>query len=274
VFTGARVIGEGESISENTKTYAFVGVSHSFGSVFDNTRRKPFDSLTADYQFSPGDKQFRTVLRIRGDLFSKALGGTPEGPKYALAIVQHFDYHNNNAYEFGQQAFGPSAFARYRLSDTWGLTARWDGWASILAAVNADYSAVAQVAERERYREYDFGPGLGTGAELALNRGRNRVFGLSYRFQWLTVKNGSIFNKGQEITLPTGRVVTALGSDATHYLQALGARLFIPVLKKKVGLGADGLVLLRKSYYTSPIFPDRDQRNPEARIYMAFDLGH
>jgi anti-sigma regulatory factor (Ser/Thr protein kinase) len=36
----------------------------------------------------------------------------------------------------------------------------------------------------------------------------------------------------------------------------------------------DGLVLLRKSYYSSPVLKDPDQRNPEARIYMAFDLGH
>ena len=50
--------------------------------------------------------------------------------------------------------------------------------------------------------------------------------------------------------------------------------LFIPLFKGKVGLGADGLVLLRKSHYSSPGFKDHDQRNPEARIYLAFDLGH
>lgn len=271
---GARVIGEGESISENTKTYGLIGINHSFGDVFENERRKPFDSLAADYQFSPGDKQFRTVLRIRGDLFSGTFGKNKETPKYAWAIVQHFDYHNNLAYEFGQQAFGPSLFARYRLSDSMGLQFRWDGWASVLAAVNSDYSFLANVADRERFREYDFGPGAGTGLEVYLNRGRNRLLGLTYRFQYINVSNGSVFNKGTEITLPGGETVTTLGSDAHHYLQALGARLFVPIFKRKVGLGADGLVLLRKSYYTSPDLNDRDQRNPEARIYLAFDLGH
>ncbi len=275
VFTGARIIGEGESISENTKTYGFIGMQHSFGSVFDNTRRRPFDSLAADYQFSPGEeKGLRTVLRIRGDIFSKAFGGSKESPTYAFAIVQHFDYHNNNAYEFGQQAFGPSLFARYRLSDSMGLNIRWDGWGSVLAAVNADYSFVAEVADRERFREYDYGPGLGTGAEVSLNRGRNRLLSLSYRFQWISVSNGSVSNKGDEVELPNGTTVTLKGSDATHYLQALGARLFIPIFKRKVGLGADGLVLLRKSYYSAPFLKDQDQRNPEARIYLAFDLGH
>ena len=273
VFAGARVIGEGESISENTNTYGLIGVAHSFGNVFDNERRRPFDSLAADYQFSPGDKQFRTVLRIRGDLFSWALGRS-EDPTYAFSIVQHFDYHNNNAYEFGQQAFGPSFFARYRMSDKWGLNLRWDGWASIVAAVNSDYAFLGDVANRERFREYDYGPGLGTGVEVGLSRGANRILSLSYRFQWITVRNGSIFNKGTEIDLPGGGVVTLEGSDATHYLQALGARLFVPIFKGKIGVGADALVLLRKSYYSSPVLRDRDQRNPEARVYVAFDLGH
>ena len=274
-MTGARVIGEGESITENTNTYGLIGVNHSFGSVFDNSRRKPFDSLAADYQFSPGDKEFRTVLRIRGDLFSKAFGGRADEPKYALAIVQHFDYHNNQAYEFGQQAFGPSLFAPPPpVRHAGGCRLRWDGWASVLAAVNSDYAFLADVADPERYREYDYGPGLGTGVEVYLSRGRNRILGLFYRFQWINVSNGSIFNKGDEFELPGGGTVTALGSDATHYLQAAGARLFIPLFKRKVGLGADGYVLLRNSHYSSPILSDKDQRNPEARIYVALDLGH
>jgi hypothetical protein len=41
-----------------------------------------------------------------------------------------------------------------------------------------------------------------------------------------------------------------------------------------VGLGADGFVLLRKSDYSAVIFRDTDQRNPEVRVYLAFDLGH
>jgi hypothetical protein len=275
VTTGARIIGEGESISENTNTYGLIGINHTFGSVFDNERRKPFDSLAAEYVFSPGDKQFRTTLRIRGDLWSKAFGGEPGTPRYALAIVQHFDYHNNKAYEFGQQAFGPSFFARYRLSDSMGLGIRWDGWFSVLAAVNSDYAFLADVADRERFREYDYGPGLGTGAEVFLNRRSNRLVSLSYRFQWISVSNGSVFNKGDEIETPGGGTVALEGSDADHYLQSLGARVFIPLIKGKIGIGGDGFVLLRNSHYYSPNFNrEHTQRNPEARVYLAFDLGH
>ena len=263
VFTGARVIGEGESITENTKTYGFVGLNHSYGNVFDNERRKPFDHMVSDYQFSPGDKQFRTLLRIRGDLWSKALGGG-DRPKYAFAIVQHFDYYKNKAYEFGQQAFGPSLFARYRLSNSWGLGLRWDGMAAVLSAVNADYSFLAQVGDRERFREYDYGPGLGTGFELNLSHSRHQILSLMYRLHWINVKNGSIFNKNDERGLE--------GSDADHTLQAAGGRLFVPLFGS-VGLGVDGLVVLRKSNYSDPRLANVDQRNPEARIYLAFDLG-
>ena len=120
---GVRIIGEGESISENTNTYSYLALNHSFGSVWDNSRRKPFDSLAADYQFSFGDKQPRTVLRIRGDIFSKAFGGKSDAPTYAFAVVQHFDYHNNNAFEFGQQAFGPSLVRALSGSPTAGASA-------------------------------------------------------------------------------------------------------------------------------------------------------
>jgi hypothetical protein len=269
VSAGVRVIGEGESLSENTNSYSYLGLHHTFGNVFENKRRKPFDSITADYQFSFGDKEPRTILRIHGDIASWALGSGKDAPNYAFSIVQHFDYHNNFAYEFGQQAFGPSLFGRHRLSDTWGLSWRWDGSVAILAAVNSDYAFLAQVPDRERYREYDYGPGLGTGAEIAINRGKNRILSLGYRFQWITVRNGSIFNPEED---DEGGIVK--GSEADHYLHAVQARLFIPLYKRKVGLGADALVLLRKSYYSLDFLRDRDQRNPEARIYLAFDLGH
>jgi len=265
LYLGARVVGEGDSITENTKTYGILAFDHSFGSVFDNERRKPFDSFNATAQFSFGSEKNRlTVWRIRGDLYSRSLGHGVGDPKYAFAIVQHFDYYNNNAFEYGQQAFGPSFFARYRLTDNLGLRLRLDGTIAILAAVNADYSFLADVADRERYREYDYGPGLGFNGEASLLRKGNQLLTFSYRYQWISVSNGSIFNKGDE-RLPSG-------SDADHYLQAAGLRLVIPVTGK-LNLGADGLYFLRRSrYYAPEVRADKRQRNPELRVYLAFNL--
>ena len=269
LLAGARTIGEGDSISNNTKTYAFVALDHSFGSVFDNERRKPFDSFSMTAQFNASEKQPLTVWRLRGDLYSKPLGTSGN---HAFAIVQHFDYYNNTAWEFGQQAFGPSLFSRFKLSDTMGLRLRLDGSAAILAAVNSNYSFVADVAERERYREYDYGPGLGASAEVVLTRRGQPLLTFMYRYVWIDVSNGSVFNKGDEIQTPGGNTVTALGSDASHTIQAPGVRLFVPLFRK-MGLGADAFYFLRKSRYDLALFKDVDQRNPEVRAYLAFDLA-
>jgi hypothetical protein len=43
--TGVRSIGEGSSITHNTKSYATIPLNHEYGNVFDTTRRKPFDFI-------------------------------------------------------------------------------------------------------------------------------------------------------------------------------------------------------------------------------------
>jgi hypothetical protein len=263
VSFGARTIGEGESISENTKTYGYVGLEHAFGSPWDNERRRPFDSFNLGAQLSFQEKNPLTIARIRGDLASWALGEGKDGrPNHAFAIVQHFDYHNNEAYEFGQQGFGVSLFSRFRLSEKWGLRTRVDALGSILAAVNADYSFLAEVGDRERFREY--GPGLGAAAEATLLGSGRPYLSLFYRLQWIDVSNGSVWNKDDERGLT--------GSDASHVVQAAGLRGFVPV-KGRVGLGADGFVFLRKSTYDATFLEDQDQRNPEVRVYLALNLG-
>jgi opacity protein-like surface antigen len=263
VFAGARMIGEGDSISNNTKTYGFVAFDHAFGSVFDNPRRKPFDSFNMTTQLSVGEKQPITIARVRGDLYSRPIG-SGEDPRYAFAIVQHYDYYNNLAYEFGQQAFGPSFFARYRLSDRLALRLRADALVSILAAVNSDYSFLADVGDRERFREYDYGPGLGAAVEANLTRNGRNLLTLSYRYQWIDVSNGSIFNKEDERGLE--------GSDAKHQIEAFGLRAVAPVYKR-LGLGVDAFYFLRQSEYDAVFLQDQDQRNPEVRAYLSLELG-
>jgi uncharacterized protein DUF3943 len=261
LVAGARMVGEGDSLSNNTKTYGLFALDHTFGSVFDNDRRKPFDSFAVTAQMSVGEKNPLTVWRLRGDLASWRLGSSGN---HALAIVQHFDYYNNQAYEFGQQAFGPSLFSRFKLSDTLGLRIRLDANAAILAAVNSDYAFLADVGDRERFREYDYGPGLGFGAEAVLTRKGIPLLTFAYRYHWIDVLNGSVFN-------PDANQGGLEGSGASHVLQAPGIRAFIPVFGK-MGLGADALYFLRKSRYDLPVLADVDQRNPEARAYLALEL--
>jgi hypothetical protein len=138
-----------------------------------------------------------------------------------------------------------------------------DGLGLILGAVNSEYAKIADVADRERLREYDYGPGLGASGQAALSVSGRPVLSLLYRFQWISVSNGSVFSKGQ----------SSLGSDANHYIQAAGGRLVIPV-RGRLGLGADGYVFLRKSRYSFPGFHDIDQRNPQIRVFLAWNDAH
>jgi uncharacterized protein DUF3943 len=258
LMIGARSIGEGESITENTQSYFNIGFDHAHGNPFDNARRKPFDYMDVVVQFSAGEKVPLNVVRINGDLFEKPLGGSA-APNHVLAVFQRFDYMNNTAFEFGGQSFGAALYSRYRLSDKWGLGTRLDGLAMVLGAVNSEYAKIADVPDRERLREYDYGPGLGAGAQVNLNRNGQSLLSLMYRFQWISVSNGSVFSKGE----------SGLGSDADHYIQAAVARLVVPVYRS-IGLGADAAVFLRKSRYSFPGFHDIDQRNPQVRVFLAF----
>ena len=55
IALGARTIGRGESISENTKTTGYFEFTHAFGNAFDNERNKPYDSFDMTIQFNFGD---------------------------------------------------------------------------------------------------------------------------------------------------------------------------------------------------------------------------
>ena len=167
VMTGARIIGRGRV---DHREHEHLRPHRHQPQLRQRLRQLAAQALRLAHRrlpVQPGDKQFRTVLRIRGDLYSKAFGGKPDDPSYAWAIVQHFDYHNNQAYEFGQQAFGPSLFARYQLSDTWGLCLALGRLGLGPGRGQLGVSPfLADVADPERYREYDYGPGLGTGLEV------------------------------------------------------------------------------------------------------------
>jgi hypothetical protein len=260
VATGFRSIGEGSSITNNTQSYATILLNHTYGDVFENTRRKPFDHIDFTGEVNFGEKVGLGNVQIRGDLASWLVGS--EG-NHALQLVQYFDYINNNAFEFGGQSVGAAFSSRYRLSDRFGLTTRFDANGIVLGAVNSDYAWLADVAEQERYREYDYGPGAGASAMAALSLNGRPLVAALYRFAWIDVRNGSLYNQG------------TIGSNADHYIQMAGVRLVIPV-RGGLGVGADAYVFLRDSHYAvrdsatgEELTKDVTQRNPQLRVYLS-----
>ena len=211
-----------------------------------------------------GEKVRLDNVQIRGNIASWPLGSS-ESTNHVVAVVQHFDYMNNNAYEFGGQSIGGALFSRFRLKDKIWLTTRLDGHGIVLGAVNADYSWLADVADQERIREYDYGPGLGAMATVSLTVSGHPILTALYRFAWISVTNGSVYNKGNE------------GSDADHYVQGGGIRLVIPI-KGGLGIGADAYMFYRDSHYvlenseTGAVQRhDISQRNPQVRVYLALN---
>ena len=259
---GARVIGQGDSISENTNYYGFLEFDVLFGSPFENERRKPFDRFDTGVQFNLGEKTRIGRLQIRGDLWTKPLGGDGSGKaRHALAITQDFDYVDNEAYEYGGQSFGLSFYSRFGTGRT-RLTTRVVGYAVASAAVNADYSYLADVPNPRQLRNYDYGPGVGAGAEMLLNRSGRPLATFSYRYTLIDVRNGSIYNPD-----------ATEGSDARHQVHRASLRVVVPVTNR-IGIGADAILFYRDSRYDSPELEDKTQRNPELRLSVAWNWGH
>jgi Domain of unknown function (DUF3943) len=257
---GVRVIGQ-DSLGTDSKAYANLIFDHTYGNPWDNNRRKPFDYSEITLQLTPGEKQPISILRIRGDLWEKPLGD-PENPKHVFAINQFYDYMINNTVEFGGQSIAPTLYSRYRLSNKVDVTSRVSALLLSLGAVNSDYANIAQVANRERLREYDYGPGAGVDAWVNLLVKRIPVVTASYRWQWINVANGSVYSQGQ----------SGVGSNANHYIQYWLARGYLPI-RGKFGLGADYFAFKRKSRYSAPGFQNIDQHNPRLRVYLAINTA-
>ena len=113
VRAGGRVIGEGESISENANTYGFLEWTLAYGDPWDPDNRRPYDRFDVVMQSNVGDKTRVGRLLIRGDLWSKLVA-----ENHSLSLQQDFDYIDNEAFEFGGQSLGPTLVSRFDLSDT------------------------------------------------------------------------------------------------------------------------------------------------------------
>ena len=267
LYAGARVIGEGESITNDTNYYGVFEATLQYGSAFENERRKPFDRFDTSMQFNFGEKTRVGRLSIRGDLASWKLGDQDD-PKHVFAITQDFDYVDNEAYEFGGQFFGGSLFSGFgELSGT-RLVTRLTGYLSPMAAVNSDYSFLADVANQERFREYDYGPAVGAGFEGILAHKGRPWLAFSYRYAYINVRNGSLWNPD-----PDDNAGEELGSNADHQVHRFGLRLLVPI-GESWGIGADARIFYRDSRYSLPELEDTTQRVPEVRLYMTWDLGY
>jgi hypothetical protein len=210
-------------------------VALSYGDPWDPENRRPYDRFDVVSQSNFGDKTRLGRLLIRGDLVS-----TLVGRNHSPALQQDFDYVDNEAYEYGGQSLGPAFLSRFGTSRGLTLYSRVQAYAILLGAVNSDYAVLADVANQERVREYDYGPGLGGSVELFLQRRHRAIASARYRYSYITVSNGSFYN---------GEIAGArLGLDADHDVHQAQLKLEVPITRP-LAVGADGSVFLRRSRY-------------------------
>ncbi len=258
---GARVIGEGASIVHDANAYGFLELDLLYGDAFVRNRR-PFDRFDAAMQLNFGEKTRLGRMIIRGDLWSKPLGDTA-GPRHVLAVVQDFDYIDNEAYVYGGQGFGLALFSQRGVGRAM-LRSRAVGYLVAGAAVNAEYSFLAEIPNPRQQRNYDYGGGTGAALELLLT-GPTRLTGsFSYRYTLIAVRNGSLYNP------PEG----PQGSSANHHVHRGALMLTVPI-PAGIWLGSEFALFYRDSRYSAPELKDAKQQNPEVRVFLAFrpDLG-
>lgn len=254
---GARQVGDEGSLSgEGAKTASFLDLWVAYGSVFDNERRRPYDSFWVQTQVNFTDEVDPAgLMTIRGDLLSKPLGdaGARNG---AVALVQHFDYVNQATYEFGAQSLALGLSHRMRFSPSTRLELHGELLGTVLGSINSRFEFVEAPENEKEYRRWEYGPGLGARAEALLLVGEHPVVQATYRYQWIHVTNGTPEN----------------GGDADHDLQIAALRLRAPI-GGRFGVGIDGELFLRKSHYGNPLLVEGDERVPQVRVYATWRLG-
>jgi hypothetical protein len=254
---GARQVGnEGELSGEGAKTAPFVDLFVAYGSVFDNERRRPYDSFWMHTQINFSDSVDPAgLLTIRGDVLSKPLG-EPGLRSGAIALVQQFDYVNQRTWEFGAQSLGLGLSHRFTFSPKARLELHADLLATVLGSINSRLALAEPETPLGELRKWEYGPGFGARTEALLLVGATPVVQASYRYQWLHSANDSPEN----------------GGGADHDLQIASLRLRAPIARG-FGVGVDGDLFLRKSHYGNPALAENDDRVPQVRAYLTWRLG-
>ncbi|HET6463664.1 MAG TPA: DUF3943 domain-containing protein, partial [Candidatus Krumholzibacteria bacterium] len=171
------------SLEHDYTDYMFLRYQHEHGTVFDNTRRKPWDYFDTDVQFAADEKNPLIRFNIAGNWWTTSVGEAGEHThRHMAAFSQHFEYENTFAYEYGGTSIGPTFFSDWGTFHGAHLETRMDILATILAGVSSDYSdSLAVVANQERFREYDYGPGAGARFDVKVSHNDWPILTAGYR---------------------------------------------------------------------------------------------
>jgi hypothetical protein len=264
---GWRRVGDGESLQDDVTDLGFLEFYHVHGNPFEAERRGPFDFFTFEGLLNFGDDRKIGRLMIQGNLLTESIGDARPS-NHVFALVQHFQYMNGKAYEYGGQSLGAAVLSRWGSLGSVGLQSRFDLLGTILGAVNSEAAGLADVADPERLREYDYGPGGGANASIWVTWKGFPVLNVLYRLHYVRTVNGSIYHQDDLI-----------GLDSHHWLHGVDARIDVPIASSW-GIGARYSTFARRSHYDlelpQELPPEArlsvlvDQNSPELRLYLSY----
>jgi len=174
--------------------------------------KRPYDSFRLTLQANSSQANPLERIQIEGILASRSLARN-EKHFTSLELVQGFDYVNTRVLEAGGQSIGLELREWRRFPGGWYGLLRGGPRGLVLAAVDSELAPLAEVADPERLREYDFGPGYGATMVAALLRGSQLVLGASAGWYAIETVNGAVYQ----------------GDNANHQLRYLIGRAQWPV---------------------------------------------
>ncbi len=236
---GLRTVGE-DHLWDTDTTRVFMDLSARYGDPFLGEYKKPFESFEYGAQLNFGDKKSLGAMKARGILYGSEIKHSEKAHHLATSYI-HYDYYNNNAFEFGGQSVGASLLSRMEASEGFRVETQLDMNVLLLGGTKSDYINFSG-------RDYDFGPGLGfkfSGTFYVKNR---PFILLAHDQYWIHTMNGTV---------------------ADHYITGSRARVDLP-LGQNLSLSMDYVLYTADGDYRD--FPDVYHRIPELRTGIGFRL--
>jgi len=235
----------------------FLELDAVYGDPQSSRSRTPYDAFGVRLRFG-GGAGF-SEAKVRGRLL-----GQPTGTeKFHFAVVQTYDYQNNDVYTTGSQSFEGALGVTQPLSSTWRLWALGWGGLTVLGAIDslpADLEARPEEEEEEGDgqqgvsegpRFYDYGPGSNFGVTANLSRnGRNHAV---------------FFYEGRHL-------FSLDGVRANHFLQRARLDLLLP-LRGALGLGLSGEYFDRRTYYQDAARTTKKFHYPQFRAFFTWSVS-